>query len=145
MAVYTGRYIVVCQGWRHDDVDKQWVLLTATQGVMNIVNKQTVNYAHSDTGSYEYCQQTNTQSRGLPGCPKQGWKVWAQRGSDFSQMGKIRDVSDQISVHLRTLIWKNPGFVAFVTNLTHVGPKCDIPGSKNPLDRQKIRQIMFLG
>ena len=65
------------------------------------------------------------------------WSVlYLQQWSNRSQMGQIRDL---IRSYFRTcwpgetncqmywnLIWKSPGFVLFVSNLTHFGSNLDI-------------------
>ena len=67
----------------------------------------------------------------LQPCQTCGGQIWAKSGTDWSQVGQIRDffISD--------LIWKYTGFVPFEPNLTHFWPKT---GSRASINDSKQHQ-----
>ena len=77
---------------------------------------------------------------------RHGYKIWPQSGSDWPQMGQIREIFRSDSVHfgaprqnVLNLIWKFPGFVPFGANRTHFGAKSDICG----VEWNKLAPVML--
>ena len=81
-------------------------------------------------GLYIYPSLASRTLLSLPDSHNHGCHDWLQSGSDRTKMGQIRDFfwSDfSCEAPKFYTVWKSPGFVPFMANLTHFGAKPTIP------------------